>query len=114
MFSIQSRQEGSASVLTVQGSLVFETIPELRTTVQEVLAKCNAKVLVVNLEGVGLIDSSGIGLLVACHHTMKSKQGELRLCGPSPQVREALDKMNLSALFSIFPEELDALREALP
>lgn len=109
MLNAQSRREGTASVVTVQGSLKYENLPTLRGAIQGVLAEQCPEVLVLNLEGVEFVDSSGISMLVALHHIMKSKQSALRLCCLSPHFNRILSVVNLCSFFSIFPVEDDAL-----
>ena len=109
MLDVQSRQEGDACVLTVQGALKYENLTMLRDRVRGINAEHHPQVLVINLEGVAFIDSSGIGLLVACHNVMNKKQGSLRLCGLGPHIIQVLQSVNLSSLFSVFHEEQDAL-----
>jgi anti-sigma B factor antagonist len=113
MFDVQSRKEGDVCVLTVQGSLKYENLPVLRETVRGINAEQNPQILVINLEGVAFIDSSGIGLLVACHNVMNKKQGSLRLCGMGSHIEHVLKSVNLSSLFSVFHSEKEALLGSL-
>lgn len=114
MLDIQNRQEGNASVVTVLGAVECEVISRFRESLQAILAMQHPALLVINLEGVHFIDSSGIGFLVASQNIMEMNQGSLRLCGLGPQVREALDLVHLTTFFSIFSMEHDALRGMLP
>jgi anti-sigma B factor antagonist len=110
MLHTQWRREGSAFVVDIHGSLKYENMPTLRGTIQEVLAHRPA-VVVLNLEGLEFIDSSGVSMLIALHQTMKSKQGILRLCGLGGSFNRFLNTVNLASFFSIFHLESDALGE---
>ena len=112
MLNIQNRQEGPASVVTIQGKVNFEVTAQLRDVIRETVATHQPKLLVVNLEGVSFIDSSGLGLLVAARNSVDKGGGKLHLCCLPAQVKRTFDQTNLTNYFSIFTTEQDALRGA--
>jgi anti-anti-sigma factor len=59
----------------------------------------------IDLGGVGMVDSMGIGLLVAAHNTAQANGGKLRLKGVSPDIRELLSAMRLTSHFEIEDSE---------
>ncbi len=109
MLNIQTKQEGTTSVLSVKGKLNFEVTTQLRETIKEIIASEQPKLLVVNLEGTSFIDSSGLGLLVAARSSIDKINGRLHLCCLPGQVKKIFDQTNLTNFFSIFPTEQDAL-----
>ncbi|WP_257304994.1 anti-sigma factor antagonist [Geothrix campi] len=110
MLNIQTRQEGTASVVSIQGKVNFEVTAQLRDVIRETVATAQPKLLVINLEGVSFIDSSGLGLLVAARNSVDKSGGKLHLsCLPAP-VKKTFDQTNLTNYFSIFATEQDALR----
>ena len=56
MLNIQTRQEGSASIVTIQGKVNFEVTAQLRDVIRDTVASAQPKLLVINLEGVSFID----------------------------------------------------------
>jgi len=112
MLNIQTRQEGTASVVTIQGKVNFEVTAQLRDVIRDTVATQQPKLLVINLEGVSFIDSSGLGLLVAARNSVDKNSGKLHLCGLPGQVKKTFDQTNLTNYFSIFATEQDALRGA--
>ena len=110
MLNIQTRQEGSASVVTIQGKVNFEVTAQLRDVIRETVATQQPKLLVVNLDGVSFIDSSGLGLLVAARNSVDKSGGKLHLSCLPPAVKKTFDQTNLTNYFSIFATEQDALR----
>ena len=65
--------------------------------------------IVLQLERVGYIDSSGLGALVRLLTTARSNGGDLKLCALQPPVRRILEMTNLISLFEIFDTEADAI-----
>ena len=110
MLNIQTKQEGSASVISVKGKINFEVTAQLREVIKDTVATLQPKLLVINMEGVSLIDSSGLGLLVAARSSVDKNDGRLHLCCLSAQVVKVFDQTNLTNYFSIFATEQDALR----
>jgi anti-sigma B factor antagonist len=66
--------------------------------------------MVVNLVGVRLIDSTGIGVLVEVWHRAQAGPGVLALAAPSPQARAVFDTTGLGKVFSIYDTEAQAVR----
>ena len=65
--------------------------------------------IVLQLERVGYIDSSGLGALVRLLTTARTNSGDLKLCALQPAVRRILEMTNLITLFEIFDTEADAI-----
>ena len=73
---IQMREEGKVQILGCQGRMDAQVSDLLKERIQELLDK-GAKELVLDLEGLEFLDSSGLGALVACLRRIKEKKGEL-------------------------------------
>jgi len=110
MLNIQTKQEESASVISIKGKVNFEVTAQLREVIKETIAAHQPKLLVINLEGITFIDSSGLGLLVAARSSVDKNDGRLHLCCLPAQVKKIFDQTNLTNYFSIFDDEQDALR----
>ena len=65
-----------------------------------------ARRIVVNLEHVDFIDSSGLGALVS---TLKriGRDGDLKICSPGPDVRAVLELTRLNQIIPVFDNEAD-------
>ncbi|NVO10293.1 MAG: STAS domain-containing protein [Bacteroidales bacterium] len=57
--------------------------------------------LVVNLEGINYIDSTGFGMLLSILRTCKNNQSLLKLCNISPEVMELVKLLQLQTVFDI-------------
>ena len=92
---LEDRQIGPAtSVVVCRGRLNLATAPEFRAYVDAVLDEGVSRV-VVDLTGTTFIDSSGLGALIGCLKRARSAGGDLRIAGPSEQVRMVLGLTNL-------------------
>jgi anti-sigma B factor antagonist len=106
---IHERCVGDVTVLKMSGEMQLDD-GELafRTAVQELLAQGRTK-LVVDLEGVTHIDSSGAGMLVAKLQTIRKLGGDIRLVQPAARYQRLLTTMRVLPLFKVFEDEAAAV-----
>lgn len=57
--------------------------------------------LVINLEGINYIDSTGFGMLLSILRTCKNNQSLLKLCNISPEVMDLVKLLQLQTVFDI-------------
>jgi len=98
------------AVLWLEGRIVLgeETIV-LREKVKSLIAAGNKK-LVLNMNNITLIDSSGLGALVAVHTTAKLGGASVRLCDLGAKFNELLHITRLITIFEVSSTEAEAIR----
>jgi anti-sigma B factor antagonist len=112
--SIQQRERESVVILDLEGRLVAgEETTQLRDTVKALQAASKLQV-VLNLEGVDYIDSTGLGTLVMCHTGLEKLQGGLRLLNLSPRNLELLVLTKLTSIFHLYDDEQSAVNSFFP
>ena len=65
--------------------------------------------LVLDLSGVRIIDSSGVGSLVAAHHRARAAGGAVCLCRVTPKVKRTFDVMLLHQILPIRDSREEAI-----
>lgn len=65
-------------------------------------------VLILNFELVDYLSSSVISELLRIRKAVEQMEGELRLCGISPTIQEVFEITNLTSMFTIHPDSVDA------
>jgi anti-sigma B factor antagonist len=104
------RQVGEVSVIDFSGKITLgEGSAILRKMVKELVEQGQAKIIL-NLEDVDYIDSSGIGELVVAHTAVESAKGELKLLNLTRRVRDIVQITRLFTVFDIQTDEAVALR----
>jgi anti-sigma B factor antagonist len=107
---ITNREVDGVTVLALDGRIVLgEETSTLREKVKSLLGE-GKKNIVLNLSNVTLIDSSGLGALVAAYSSAKSGGASLRLTNLGSRVDELLQITKLYTVFEISETEADALR----
>lgn len=107
--TITERQAGDVTVLDLEGKVTIgEGSVELRTTIRRLLGEGKNKILL-NLAGVGYIDSSGIGELVSSFTTVNRDGGSLKLLNLQQKVQSLMAITKLLTVFDVYEDEGDAL-----
>jgi len=61
--------------------------------------------ILLNLEQVSFLDSTGLGVLVSCYTSASTRDGIFKLLNPSPKVEDILKITQTEKLFEIFWDE---------
>ena len=104
-----TRQDlGSVVLVIVTGEVTLHTSPDLRQVLVRALDD-GSDLLVVDLEAVNFMDTSGVATLIEACQGVLDYGGRLRLLRPSRTVRKLLDLLNLTAAFDIRTSRKEAL-----
>ena len=106
---INLRANGKVTILDLQGNLTIGAAEETLRQRVEQLVTDNQKYLLINLENVPMIDSSGIGSLVKSFTHAKNKGGKLKLLKPTRLARQLLSITGLLSVFETFDDEATAV-----
>lgn len=101
---IDVRSQGQVKIVKLRGRLSLgETVDRLRATIEDLVANGNSK-LVLDIEELATVDSSGIGLITRALTSAKQQGGSLKLVNPSKFVMQTLKLVGLLNLFEVFPD----------
>ena len=70
----------------------------------------NGGKILLDLEHVEFIDSSGLGAILACLRQVNAAGGELRVCGMSKTVRDIFELVRMQLLIDIHNKREDAIK----
>jgi anti-sigma B factor antagonist len=91
---------GAITVLTVEGEVDIATAPKLREKLVE-LAAAGATRVVVDLEKVEFLDSTGLGVLIGGMKRLRSTDGDLTLVCTQPRILKVFEITGLNRAFTI-------------
>jgi anti-sigma B factor antagonist len=94
-----SKQDGAA-VLTVTGEIDVATAPRLREHVVALVGEGESRI-VVDLQGVDFIDSTGLGALVGALKRVRTHGGELAIVCTQPRLLKVFEITGLVRVFEI-------------
>jgi anti-anti-sigma factor len=106
---INVRKRSQVQIVQLRGPLrMGAAVDGLRQTFEEALTNGDTRI-VLNLAEVGMIDSSGIGLLVRFLASIKKSGGSIKLVQPSKFAVQTLRLVGVLNLFEIFDSDDDAV-----
>jgi anti-anti-sigma factor len=107
---IEKRNRDGVTVLDLGGKITIgKGDVALREAVQQTLESGAAKVLI-NLQDVTTIDSSGVGELVSAFTTATNRGAKLKLANLPAKVNDILQITQLITVFEVFDSEDEAIR----
>ncbi|WP_446224475.1 anti-sigma factor antagonist [Nocardia sp. IBHARD005] len=107
--NVETRVIDGVTVVDLSGKLTIGVGDvKLREAVQGLLTDGRKKI-VMNLSGVTVIDSSGLGVLVGSYTSATRSDALLKLSDVPPKVRDILHITQLSTVFETFDSESDAV-----
>jgi anti-sigma B factor antagonist len=106
---LQVRHEGGVCVIDVAGRLVLgDASNTLRSSLVEMLALGERSILL-NLDDLTYLDSSGIGVLVSGFASVNNQGGHLKLLKLTNRVKDLLLLTKLYTVFEVYDDEPAAL-----
>ena len=106
---IKERQAGDVTVLDMNGKIrMGEGSSVMREAIRKLVGDGKKKILL-NLGGVGNIDSSGIGELIANYTTISKQGGQMKLLNLTEKVNDLLVITKLLTVFDVYEDEAAAL-----
>lgn len=89
------------AVLNLEGKLNMVSAPHLREAVHSCVAAGNHRVAI-ELKDVDFIDSSGLGALINGLKATRQAGGDLRIAGPTEQVKMVLELTNIDRVLKAY------------
>lgn len=108
---INTRTEGNATVVTVSGHIAGFEAEVLSAPFVE-LIEAKALLVIVDLAGVELITSDGLGVLIRSRKAVAEYGGRLVLCGLEGNVLDVFKMTRLDKVFSMYETTGAALAAA--
>ena len=93
--------EGGIEVIDVQGEIDMYTAPRLRELLIDLVSKGSYQ-LVVNLDEVGFLDSTGLGVLVGGLKRVRAHDGSLDLVCTQQRILKIVRITGLTKVFGIY------------
>lgn len=101
--------DSKAYVVEVHGEIDVYTSPKVKETINDLVDKGHYN-LIINLEGVRYIDSTGLGVLIGALKKVREHNGSISLICSNPQIKKIFNITGLVKIFGIFKNEEEALK----
>jgi anti-anti-sigma factor len=98
-FRVHTYEAESWKVVECHGRLTSQNAPLLREEVRSLVPQC--KHILMDLKEVPMIDSSGLGTIVALYVSARTRGCQIRLNNANQQIRDLFRMANLLSLFEL-------------
>lgn len=95
-FSLSSSREDGVVIVGISGELDCVTAPILEERLQDLLADQGNLRVVLDLEEMTFVDSSGLSVLVAAYQGLRARGGQLSLRRPGPSTQRVFEITGLN------------------
>jgi len=96
-------------VVEIEGKLNTRSAPDAEKQLARLIESGEKRILI-NIEKLGYVSSSGLRVLLATAKKLNSSGGELRICGVKDFVEEIFQISGFSTIFTIYENETEALK----
>lgn len=102
---ISHKNKDNTIIMNLSGSLDIYTSTEFKTYLNDLISE-NPKSIIVNMEKLTYIDSSGIGMLIKSMNQIKELNIEFIIANMKEQLNKLFLVAGLSAYFTFMPESV--------
>ena len=102
-----SSEIGLVPILNVVGEIDLSNAPRIYSLMWQTSQK-GAISLIVNLEKLDFMDSSGLQVLLRLREKLRTKKQDILLVAPTPQIRKLLKLTGFDKLFPLYDNNEDA------
>lgn len=113
---VNLRHKGSITILDIEGKVIGADALALKDIINEQIqmverhGELGKKInIILNLERVQMMDSSGLGVLVASHTTIQRNEGNVVLLNLGGNVRSLIVMAKLMTIFDCYDTEAAAI-----
>ena len=117
---LNTKNFGGITVIELAGQMTVDNIYSLTKSIERIVFPFTGKIddsagkshseVILDMEGVKVIDSAGIGTIVFLTKKCRALGGDLKMVSVSPEVRSVLEIVKLDKIFQIFNTLDDALK----
>src|ERR687887_10224 len=108
---LETTKQGDADVVSLRGEIDVYTAPRLRQALID-LVEGGSKDIVVDMDKVDFLDSTGLGVLVGGLKRVKSNEGEMKLVVTQDRITKIFDITGLAKVFPMYGSLAEAVAGA--
>jgi anti-sigma B factor antagonist len=105
---ITIRESGEIIIMDINGEIDLYNAPDIKESIKGQIESGKTNIII-NLDKVSYIDSSGIGVLISSLSNLKKAGGSLKIINVYASVRKVFELTKLTSFFDIYDGEAEAL-----
>ena len=112
---INLRHKGSVTILDIEGNLVGPNTIALKNIIDNQIQEASGEpvFMILNMERVQMMDSSGLGVIVAAYASIRRNNGRVVLLNIGGNIRSLIVMAKLVTIFDRYDTEAEAIASFL-
>jgi len=106
---MEQKEIGNCIVAYPTGRLDITMVPKLETDLKDIIALHRSKHLILNLQGVDYVSSSGLGVFVVVRRQLEKSNRSVRFCHVSAHLKRVIEALDMAQYFHIYESESEAM-----
>ncbi len=107
---LKTERQGANLIVSIDGELDLETAPLFKETIEKKLNQYESvRHLILDLEKVNFIDSSGLGAILGRYKRLSGQGGKISVIKVSQQIKRVLELSGLLKVITIYENRHQAL-----
>ena len=106
---VEIEHGGKALIVRLKGELDHHTAETVRARMEEAIADSNCHNVILSMEQLSFMDSSGLGVILGRYKQITTKGGKMVVCGLNPSVRRLFQMSGLFKILSVEESERSAV-----
>lgn len=106
---IEPRVTRDTLVIRVGGEMDLKVSGEFRSEIDRLLDEFESRNLILDLQDVTFIDSSGLGVILGRYKKVANCGGKMAISGARPQVFRILELSGVLRIINLYPSDEEAL-----
>lgn len=108
-FDVKTKDMDELSILYLDGFLDAHTAPLLESEIQKLVDQDRYK-LITNFQNLNYISSAGLGVFMGFVETVRSNQGDIKMCCMPSKIFRVFDLLGFPSLYDIVDAEEEAVQ----
>ncbi len=99
-------------LIKFEGDLDNMTTYQYKTKLSEVIKKNQIQKVIIDLNNVTFIDSSGIGLILGRFNQISSYGGQLIVCGINKHIKKTIQISGVASIIDVYEDSYEQLKQS--
>lgn len=108
---LETQKINNSLVVKVKGELDLLTAETFRNLVERAINREKTQNLILDMEQVDFIDSSGLGVILGRYRRIREQGGNMAIVGVKPHVKRILELAGIMGIVKVYQQTEQALQE---
>jgi len=101
MERLSHKKTDQALVIGLSDEIIMDVVVEMKAEITQLTESSPQKAVVLDLDRVTFMDSSGVGLLIGLRRMCQEQGKAFSIANPSPPIRKLFDMLRLTDYFAV-------------